>query len=116
MSTWYQQADVLVIPSWYEPFGMVVLKGMLYGFAIAAAAVGGSKEIIDDGRTGLLFPAKDPTSLARVLLELVSNGTLSRTLARAGAEIVRKKSLWPRIVARMRAVYDETGAPLRSPA
>jgi glycogen synthase len=48
----YSNADVLVVPSWYEPFGMVVLEGMLHGLAIAAAAVGGPAEILDDEDTG----------------------------------------------------------------
>jgi glycosyltransferase involved in cell wall biosynthesis len=36
LAHWYQVADILTVPSWYEPFGMVVLEGMLYGLAIAA--------------------------------------------------------------------------------
>src|SRR5262249_44090093 len=43
---WYQAAHILVVPSWYEPFGMVILEGMLHGLAIAAAAVGGPAEIL----------------------------------------------------------------------
>jgi glycosyltransferase involved in cell wall biosynthesis len=45
----YREADILVVPSWYEPFGMVVLEGMIHGLAVAAAAVGGPAEILRDG-------------------------------------------------------------------
>ena len=41
LARWYREADVLVVPSWYEPFGMVVIEGMLYGLPIATADVGG---------------------------------------------------------------------------
>jgi glycogen(starch) synthase len=58
LTKWYRRADILVVPSWYEPFGMVILEGMLHGVAIAASAVGGPSEILDHERTGLLFPAR----------------------------------------------------------
>lgn len=49
-------ADILVVPSWYEPFGMVVLKGTIHGLAVVASSVAGPAEILLDGETGLLFP------------------------------------------------------------
>jgi len=55
LSRWYAAADVLVVPSWYEPFGMVILEGMLYGLPIVAANVGGPAEILAHERTGILF-------------------------------------------------------------
>ncbi|HEU4680028.1 MAG TPA: glycosyltransferase family 4 protein, partial [Terrimicrobiaceae bacterium] len=64
LSDWYRKADVLVVPSWYEPFGMVILEGMLHGVAVAASAVGGPTEILDHERTGLLFRARSSTALA----------------------------------------------------
>ena len=51
MDEWYRAADILVVPSWYEPFGMVVLEGMINGLAVAASAVGGPAEILRDRRT-----------------------------------------------------------------
>ena len=54
MAKRYRAADILVVPSWYEPFGMVILEGMLHGLAVAASAVGGPAEILDHGRTGVL--------------------------------------------------------------
>src|SRR5262249_54361354 len=44
MAAWYRAADILVVPSWYEPFGMVVIEGMVHGLAVAASAVGGPAE------------------------------------------------------------------------
>jgi glycosyltransferase involved in cell wall biosynthesis len=67
MALRYTAADVLVVPSRYEPFGMVILEGMLYGLAIIAADVGGPAEILEHGRTGLLFPPRDVNALSRAL-------------------------------------------------
>jgi glycosyltransferase involved in cell wall biosynthesis len=55
LTRWYRSADVLVVPSRYEPFGMVILEGMAHGLPIVASDVGGPAEILDHGRTGLLF-------------------------------------------------------------
>src|SRR2546421_5438680 len=87
---WYDSADVLVVPSWYEPFGMVILEGMLYGLPIAAADVGGPSEILEDGRTGLLFPPRDADGLASALIALLSDPKLCLTLGQAGAREVRR--------------------------
>ncbi|MFN8634080.1 MAG: glycosyltransferase family 4 protein [Chloroflexota bacterium] len=106
-AAWYRAADILVVPSWYEPFGMVILEGMLYGLPIAATAVGGPAEILEDGRTGILFPPKDPEALGEAVLRLVEHPDLRRQLGAAAAAEVRLHWLWPRIVGKMRRVYQE---------
>ena len=107
MANWYRTADILVVPSWYEPFGMVILEGMLHGLAVVASSVGGPAEILDHQRTGLLFPARDGTALAETILRLVRDPASRDRLAVNGAKEVREKWLWPRIVQRMRCVYGE---------
>lgn len=67
VSKWYAAADILAVPSRYEPFGMVILEGMLYGLAVVAADVGGPAEILSHGRTGVLFPARNGKALAAAL-------------------------------------------------
>ncbi|MGH8570884.1 MAG: glycosyltransferase family 4 protein, partial [Gammaproteobacteria bacterium] len=76
LAPWYREADVLVVPSWYEPFGMVVLEGMLYGLPIAAADVGGPAEILEHEHTGLLFPPRDAGALADAPVRLVKAPSL----------------------------------------
>jgi glycogen synthase len=107
VATWYERADILVVPSWYEPFGMVILEGMLYGVAVAAAAVGGPAEILEHGRTGILFAPKNPQSLGAAVARLIDDATLRQNVARAGAREVRQRWLWPRVIGRMRQVYEE---------
>jgi glycosyltransferase involved in cell wall biosynthesis len=107
---WYLAADVLAVPSWYEPFGMVILEGMLYGLPIVAAEVGGPAEILEHGRTGLLCPPKDAGALGDSILALVTDAGLRRRLGVAAAAEVRNVWLWTHVVKKMRAVYREAAA------
>lgn len=103
----YSEADLLVVPSRYEPFGLVILEGMLYGLPIAAADVGGPGEILEHEQTGLLFPPGDVGALARAVLRLVTNQQLRRRLGEAAAREVRARWLWPGIAAQVHRVYRE---------
>ena len=86
---------------------MVILEGMLYGLAIAAAAVGGPAEILEHERTGILFPPRDAKSLAEAVLRLIKDFPLRKRIALAGAEQLRRIWLWPALVNMMRSVYEE---------
>ena len=90
METWYRAADILVVPSWYEPFGMVILEGMLHGLAVAASAVGGPTEILDHGHTGVLFAPRDAGALAKAVLQLTNDPDGRVRIAEAGAKDVEK--------------------------
>lgn len=107
LAEWYRAADILVVPSWYEPFGMVVLEGMLHGLAVAASDVGGPAEILRHGETGILFPPGSATALAQAILQLVSDAALRRRIAVSGATEVRENWLWDKIVRKMLSVYEE---------
>ena len=120
---WYRAADVLVVPSRYEPFGMVVLEGMLHGLPVVAADVGGPAAIIAHGRTGLLFPPGDVRALVRALRTLVEDPERRRRMGRAAARAVRARWLWNRLVPLMLDVYRELvpagavhGPPVAGPA
>jgi glycogen synthase len=82
LTNWYQGADVLVVPSRYEPFGMVVLEGMLHALPIIACDSGGPGEILEHDHTGLLFPAQDRDRLTAHIVALVQNPTLRSRLGR----------------------------------
>jgi glycogen(starch) synthase len=107
LARWYESADIQVVPSRYEPFGMVVLEGMLYGLPIVAAAVGGPQEILEHDKTGLLFPAADVKALGEAILRLVQDANLRQQLGATAAAEVRARWLWPRLVSKMATVYRE---------
>jgi glycogen(starch) synthase len=107
LAKWYRNVDVLVVPSRYEPFGMVVLEGMLHGLPIIAADVGGPREILDHERTGLLFPPKNVEALAKALLRLIGSPALRKRMGTAAGQEVRQKWLWRYSVRKMQDVYLE---------
>jgi glycogen(starch) synthase len=107
LAVWYRIADILAVPSWYEPFGMVVLEGMLYGLPILASNIGGPAEILEQERTALLVPPRNPVALAHGLLRLIDDPPLRRQLGLAAARAVREKWSYVRAVQKMKIVYNE---------
>lgn len=107
VAKWYRIADILVVPSWYEPQGMVVLEGMLHALPIASSAVGGPSEILAHERTGLLFEPQDVGALTNAILRLVKDPALRQRLGIAAAAEVRRRWLWPKVIEQFRAVYQE---------
>lgn len=73
-----QAADFLVLPSHFEGLSNALLEAMAAGCPVIASAVGGSPELVDDGRTGLLFPTDDADALAAAMLRLADTGLRSR--------------------------------------
>jgi glycogen(starch) synthase len=107
VNEWYERADILVMPSWYEPFGMVILEGMLHGLPIATTSVGGPVDILEHERNALLFPPRDVEALTNAILQLVRKPELCGRLGREAAKELRRNWLWPNIVKRMESVYRE---------
>lgn len=70
--------DVLAVPSVAEPFGLVTVEAMMRGVPVVATASGGSREIVRDGRDGLLVRPGDPEALAVAIDRLLTDGGLRR--------------------------------------
>lgn len=66
-------SDVLLVPSWEEPFGRTIIEGMAMGLPVIATNVGGPNEILEDGTTGLLLPPKQPQAWADAALRLLAD-------------------------------------------
>ena len=76
--------DLFVLPSVYEPLGLSVLEAMAAGKPVIATAVGGLKESVIDGVTGLLVPAKNPERLAGAIRHLLCDRELANRFGEAG--------------------------------
>ncbi|MGB6430240.1 MAG: glycosyltransferase family 4 protein [Candidatus Acidiferrales bacterium] len=81
MPAFWNSLNIAVLPSHYEAFGLVALEAMACGIPVVATAVGGLKEIVQDGESGLLVPVGDVAALAQALITLLTNEPLRRRLA-----------------------------------
>jgi glycosyltransferase involved in cell wall biosynthesis len=86
MPAFWAAVDIAVVPSLYEPFGLVALEALACGVPVVAAGVGGLKEIVVDGECGLLVPPGDAAALARALHRLLADEALRLRLA-SGARL-----------------------------
>ena len=102
----YASADVVVMPSLYESFGMVALEAMACGTPVVASDVGGLSFIVRDGETGYLVPENDPQPLADCLMRLLRDPALRARLGQRGIEVAREYA-WPRIADRIEDLYRE---------
>jgi glycosyltransferase involved in cell wall biosynthesis len=78
-----RSVDVVLAPSWEEPFGMAVLEAMAMGLPVVATNVGGANEIITHGRDGLLLPPRQPEAWAAEVGRLLAQPELRASIARA---------------------------------
>lgn len=82
--SFFRALDIAVVPSLYEPFGIVVLEAMAYGAALIASDVYGPKSIITHDADGLLFKAGDEKSLAVAMRQLLNDVQKRQALVEAG--------------------------------
>lgn len=102
---YYSAADVVVVPSHYESFGMVALEAMACGTPVVASQVGGLAFLVQDGITGFVVPNGEPELLGQHLIRLMLDPQLRTRLGSQGAEIARGYS-WDTIAARILNVYN----------
>ena len=103
---YYSAAEMVIMPSHYESFGMVALEAMAMGTPVMASEVGGLAFLVRDGENGFHVPSRDPEALASRIYELLTNEECAQTLGRQ-AQIHAQDFGWPLIVDRMLVVYDE---------
>jgi glycosyltransferase involved in cell wall biosynthesis len=102
-------ADVLVIPSIYEPFGIVALEGMAAGVPVVASQVGGLAEVVEHDRTGILVYSRNPESVAWGVDRILSDPGHARWLTENARELIQKTYSWEAIAKKTMKVYKEVG-------
>ena len=103
--------DVLIVPSWYEPFGRVIIEGMAMERPVVASRVEGPSEIIEDGQSGVLVPPKDSAALAEALIELASDPARMEELGKRARQRVIDQFSLGRMGDQFLAVYAEAVKP-----
>ena len=103
---YYSAAEVVVMPSHYESFGMVALEAMACGTPVIASRVGGLAHLVRDGETGFNVPAQDPDALAEKLRSLFVNHDLRAAFGSRAAAYAKGFS-WELITKQVKDVYQE---------
>ena len=105
----YAIADVCVVPSIYEPFGLVALEAMASGCPCIVADTGGLREVVPHEEAGLRFTAKDPDSMAEMVERVFDDHDLRKRMVAEAAEHVLRFD-WADVAARTAEVYGELAA------
>ncbi len=113
LHTLYRIADVCVVPSIYEPFGLVALEAMASGCPCIVADTGGLREVVPDDAAGLRFEARDPEALADVAVRVLTEPELrARLIAEAHEHVLSFD--WTDVAKRTEAVYAELSGVTRT--
>jgi glycosyltransferase involved in cell wall biosynthesis len=92
MKSLYVTADLLVMPSLVEAFGVVYLEAMICGTPVIGTLRGGARELITDGKTGLLVNPTDSKALADAIVKMLENGLFWKSVAEAGQVLASRFS------------------------
>ncbi len=108
---YYAAAEMVIMPSHYESFGMVALEAMASGTPVIASEVGGLAFLIRDGENGFHVPSRDPEALAERIYELLTNDSNTHQLGEQAREYAAGYA-WPLIADQMLTVYADLLAPV----
>ncbi len=114
LHTLYRIADLTVVPSIYEPFGLVALEAMASGCPCLVADTGGLREVVPHEEVGLRFRPRDAGSLAEVAIRVLADDELGRRLVAEAYEHLRSFD-WVDVAGRTLAVYEELAAARVAP-
>jgi D-inositol-3-phosphate glycosyltransferase len=103
---YYSAAEVLVMPSHYESFGMVALEAMACGTPVIASEVGGLAYLVRDGKTGFTIPAEEPDKLCEKISWLLNDKELHEQMSAQAAEYARDYA-WEKIAAQIVDEYKK---------
>ncbi len=106
LSTYYRAADVVVVPSRSESFGLVALEAAACGIPVVASAVGGLLTLVDDGLTGYLVSGRDPSVFADRINRILDDPALAASMSVRAAARARRYT-WSFAAARLRRVYAD---------
>lgn len=102
-----KSADVMVVPSIYEPFGIVALEGMAAGVPVVASQIGGLSEVVEHDRTGVFVYPRNPESIAWGIIRVLSDSGYTDWLVKNALEAVHKTYSWEAVAKRTAKVYKD---------
>ena len=105
LAAYYAAADICVVPSHYEPFGLVAIEAMASRTPVVASKVGGLKFSVADEVTGLLVPPQDEAAFAQAIDSILSNPQWQQQLANNARERVEAKFSWDGVANQLDNLY-----------
>ena len=105
LSTYYAAADVCVVPSHYEPFGLVAIEAMASATPVIASDVGGLKFSVADGETGFLVPPKDEAAFAKAIDRVLQNQMWRERMSEAARRRVETHFSWDGVAQQLDELY-----------
>ncbi|MFI9237582.1 glycosyltransferase [Streptomyces sp. NPDC053079] len=111
-----RSADMVLCTPVYEPFGIVPLEAMACGIPVVATDVGGHRDTVADGESGLLVPPGLPGPLAEAVRALLESPGRLRSYGRAGRARALARYTWDRVADGVEDVYDRVAAPRPVPS
>jgi glycosyltransferase involved in cell wall biosynthesis len=115
LGPYYERAAVVVCPSRREGYGVVAREAMAYGRPVVATAVGGLRDAVEHGVTGLLVPSRDVAALRSAIELLLGDAPLRARLGAAGRARAAKRFSWQAATAATLAAYEKARAPFVRP-
>jgi len=103
----YHAADVFLLPSIHEPFGIVILEAWAAGLPVVASRVGGIPSFVVSGEDALLFEVEDERTLLDAFQTLVRDPDVGARIAHNGRQKARNEYSWDRVTERLVAIYEE---------
>jgi len=109
LSTYYRAADVCLVPSRSESFGLVALEAAACGTPVVASDVGGLRTLVDHGRTGYLVDRSDPAAFAAWVRQILAEPLLAQRLS-TGSVLRSRRYTWARAAHLLREIYEDLTA------
>jgi D-inositol-3-phosphate glycosyltransferase len=115
LPSYYAAADVCVVPSHYEPFGLVAIEAMASGTPAIASDVGGLQFTVVNEETGLLAPPQDVAAFSTAIDRILMNPEWRDQLGKAGRKRVEKKFSWDGVAVQLTELYTQVFSEEKKP-
>lgn len=106
LSTYYRAADIVIVPSRSESFGLVALEAAACGTPVVASAVGGLLSLVDDGETGRLIEGRNPADYATAMAEILGDDEMRASMSKSAVARAADYT-WRAAAQRLSDLYDD---------
>ncbi len=113
LPSYYGAADVCLVPSHYEPFGLVAVEAMASGTPVIASDVGGLQFTVVNENTGLLVPPQDVAAFSNAIDRILANSQWRAKLGQSGNRRVMSKFSWDGVASQLDALYTQLLQPVK---